>query len=53
MQSVEEKLTLVSTDCGVGIKQNSKGNREIWIGAKLHISAVDGDIVKRSDKMHH
>ena len=45
MQSVEEKLTLVSTDCGVGIKQNSKGNREIWIGAKLHISAVDGDIL--------
>lgn len=44
MQSVEEKLTLVSTDCGVGIKQNSKGNREIWIGAKLHISAVDRDI---------
>ena len=44
MQSVEEKPTLVSTDCGVGIKQNSKGNREIWIGAKLHISAVDGDI---------
>ena len=44
MQSVEEKLTLVSTNCGVGIKQNSKGNREIWIGAKLHISAVDGDI---------
>jgi len=44
MQSVEEKLTLVSTDCGVGIKQNSKGNREVWIGGKLHISAVDGDI---------
>ena len=44
MQSVEEKLTLVSTDCGVGIKQNSKGNREVWIGGKLHISVVDGDI---------
>jgi len=44
MQSIEEKLTLVSTDCGVGIKQNSKGNREVWIGGKLHISAVDGDI---------
>lgn len=44
MQSVEEMLTLVSTDCGVGIKQNSKGNREVWIGGKLHISAVDGDI---------
>ena len=44
MQTVEEMLTLVSTDCGVGIKQNSKGNREVWIGGKLHISAVDGDI---------
>ena len=44
MKSVEEKLTLVSTDCGVGVKQNSKGNREVWIGGKLHISVVDGDI---------
>jgi transposase len=44
MRSVEEKLTLVSTDCGVGIKQNSKGYRETWIGGKLHISVVDGDI---------
>lgn len=44
MQSVEEKLTLVSTDCGVGVKQNSKGNREVWIGGKLHICVVDGDI---------
>jgi len=44
MQTVEEKLSLVSTGCGVGIKQNSKGNREVWIGGKLHISVVDGDI---------
>ena len=44
MESVEEMLELVSTDCGVGVKQNSKGNREVWIGGKLHISAVDGDI---------
>jgi len=44
MKTVEEMLTLVSTDCGVGIKQNSKGNREVWIGGKVHISAVDGDI---------
>jgi hypothetical protein len=27
-----------------GIKKNSKGNKEVWIGGKLHISAVDGDI---------
>jgi len=44
LQTVEEKLSLVSTDCGVGIKQNSKGNREVWIGGSLHISVVDGDI---------
>jgi len=44
MQTVDEMLSLVSTDCAVGVKQNSKGNREVWIGAKLHISAVDGDI---------
>ena len=44
MKSVKEMLNLVSTNCGVGIKQNSKGNREVWIGGKLHISAVDGDI---------
>ena len=44
MKTIEEMLTLVSTDCGAGIKQNSKGNREVWIGGKLHISAVDGDI---------
>jgi hypothetical protein len=44
MQTVEEMLSLISTKCGVGVKQNSKGNREIWIGGKLHISAVDGDI---------
>jgi len=44
MKTVKEKLSLVSTDCGVGVKQNSKGNREVWIGGKLHISVVDGDI---------
>jgi len=44
MQTAENMLELVSTNCGVGVKQNSKGNREVWIGGKLHISAVDGDI---------
>lgn len=44
MTTTKEMLSLVSTHCGVGIKQNSKGNREVWIGGKLHISAVDGDI---------
>lgn len=44
MTTAKEMLKLVSTDCGVGVKQNSKGNREVWIGGKLHISVVDGDI---------
>ena len=44
METTEDMLTLVSTKCGVGVKQNSKGNREVWIGGKLHISVVDGDI---------
>lgn len=44
MTSTQEMLALISTKCGVGIKQNSKGNREIWIGGKLHVSVVDGDI---------
>ncbi len=44
LSTVKKKLSLISTDCGVGVKQNSKGNREVWIGGKLHISVVDGDI---------
>lgn len=44
METVDEMLECVSTQCGVGVKQNSKGNREVWIGGKLHISVVDGDI---------
>lgn len=44
MKTTDEMLSLVSTDCAVGVKKNSKGYREVWIGGKLHISAVDGDI---------
>lgn len=29
MKTIDEMLTLVSTDCAAGIKQNSKGNREV------------------------
>lgn len=44
MKTTDDMLGLIDTKCGVGIKQNSKGNREVWIGGKLHISVVDGDI---------
>lgn len=44
MSTTKQMLSLISTNCGVGTKQNSKGNKEKWIGGKLHISTVDGDI---------
>ena len=44
MQTVEEMLSLVSRECGVGIKQSAKGYKEVWVGGSLHISVVDGDI---------
>jgi len=44
MQTTEEMLSLLSTQCSVGVKKNSKGYKETWTGGKLHISAVDGDI---------
>jgi len=44
IKTVEEKLSLVSTHCSIGRKQNPRGNYEIWIGGKLHISVVDRDI---------
>jgi hypothetical protein len=28
----------------VGCKRNSKGHQESWIGYKLHLDVVDGDI---------
>ncbi|WP_294956567.1 transposase [Sulfurovum sp.] len=44
MQTCEEMLSLISTQCDVGIKQNAKGYRHTWIGGKLHMTVVDGDI---------
>jgi hypothetical protein len=44
MGTTEEMLSLVPTQCDVGIKQNAKGNRYKWIGGKLHMTVVDGDI---------
>jgi hypothetical protein len=30
--------------CDVGVKKNAKGYKEAWLGGKLHICVVDGDI---------
>jgi hypothetical protein len=42
--SLEAMLADLPSHCDVGTKQNAKGHRHSWIGYKLHIDTVDGDI---------
>ena len=30
--------------CTVGCKRNSKGHQESWIGYKVHLDVIDGDL---------
>jgi len=43
-RSLEENLKDLPTHCNVGTKKNSKGYKETWIGYKLHVDSIDGDI---------
>ena len=43
-RSFEENIQDLPHVCDVGAKQNSKGYKETWIGYKLHLDCVDGDI---------
>lgn len=43
-RNLEENLKDLPTVCNVGTKQNSKGHKQSWIGYKLHIDCIDGDI---------
>ena len=43
-RSLEENLNDLPTHCNVGAKKNSKGYKETWIGYKLHLDCIDGDI---------
>jgi hypothetical protein len=42
--TLDEMLEDLPTSCNVGTKKNSKGNKESWIGYKLHIDSADGGI---------
>lgn len=42
--TLDEMLEDLPKPCTVGIKKNSKGNKERWIGYKLHIDSADGGI---------
>jgi len=41
---VSEMLDDLPKECDVGCKKNSKGHIETWIGYKLHIDTIDGQL---------
>jgi len=43
-RTLEENLADLPSQCNVGTKRNSKGYKESWIGYKLHVDCIDGDI---------
>lgn len=43
-RSLEDNLADLPSACSVGCKRNSKGHQECWIGYKLHLDTIDGDI---------
>lgn len=44
MTSTAQMLQNISTSTDIGRKINAKGNGYAWIGGKLHLGVVDGDI---------
>jgi len=42
--TLEEMIIDLPKICDVGVKKNSKGYKETWIGYKLHIDSSDGDV---------
>jgi hypothetical protein len=43
-RSLEENILDLPAQCDIGTKRNSKGHATHWIGYKLHLSVLDGDI---------
>jgi len=43
-RSLKDNLMDLPNYCNVGSKKNSKGHKETWIGYKLHLDCIDGDI---------
>lgn len=43
-RSLQDNLNDLPCVCNVGTKKNSKGYKTSWIGYKLHIDCIDGDI---------
>lgn len=43
-RTLAQNLADLPRHCSVGCKRNSKGHQETWIGYKLHLDTVDGDV---------
>lgn len=43
-RSLAENLADLPQPCDIGCKKNSQGHTEHWIGYKLHLDVMDGDI---------
>ena len=43
-RSLEENLADLPVCCDVGTKVNAKGYKTSWVGYKLHLDSIDGDI---------
>jgi hypothetical protein len=43
-RSLKKNLKELPKPCDVGTKKNSKGYKQSWIGYKLHLDVVDGDL---------
>jgi hypothetical protein len=43
-RSLADNLADLPARCDVGCKRNSKGHQESWIGYKLHLDTIDGDL---------
>jgi hypothetical protein len=43
-RTLAQNLADLPTACAIGCKRNSKGHQECWMGYKLHLDTLDGDI---------
>lgn len=43
-RTYDENIKDIPTCCDVGTKKDSKGYKKTWIGYKLHVDCIDGDI---------
>ncbi len=44
-QKLAQMLSELSTQCDIGTKINSQGNKDSWRGYKLHLDTADGQII--------